>query len=82
MLKPGGSIPLDAPSLIHRKVDQRRIEFNRNARSMDEEMDLFMEDEARRWQPVKRPTWMNRFRKVLLRGRTSKFGSFVRQMFQ
>ena len=76
MLKPGASIPVDAPSFIHRKVDQRRIEFNRNSKSPAEIIDGMFEEDARRWMPVKRPNWINRFRKIL--GRSSRFANKLR----
>ncbi len=76
------TVPVDAPSWVFQKIDKIRLEQIRNAPTNEEIMDEMMEENARRYIIVKRPTWMNRFRKVLLRGGTSKFGSFVRQMFQ
>lgn len=76
MLKPGASIPLDAPSFIHRKVDKRRIEFNRNSPSPAEIIDEMFEEDTRRWMPVKRPAWANWFKRIL--GRPTRFASKLR----
>lgn len=73
---------VDAPSWLQQKIDKIRQEQIRNAPTNEEIIDEMMEEDARLYMPVKRPTWMRRFRKVLLRGGTSKFGNFVRQIFQ
>lgn len=78
MLKRGASVPIDAPSFILKKIDERRKKFNREALSMEEEMDIFMEENARRWMPVKRPTWANWFKRIL--GRPTRFANRFRSL--
>lgn len=67
---------VDAPSWLQQKIDKIRQEQIRNAPTNEEIIDEMMGDEARRWQPVKRPTWITRFKKIL--GSSSRFANKLR----
>lgn len=77
-------VPHDAPSFIHQEIERRRLEIERNMRSDEEEMEIFMKEfQARKWMPVKKkPAWMNWFYRTLKVQRTPKIINRIKELFR
>lgn len=77
------TVPHDAPSAIHREIERRRLEIERNMLSNEEEMENFMRQfQARKWQPVKKPTWVGWFYRKLRVQKTPKIINWIKNFFR